>query len=510
MDRDRYSVPDGSEGRGARQALKWAAFAALFLFLGLIISSLIDMTPQVNAIKGVFAAKNGKTDDDPKYTGPVTRTRMPHYLLTFAGSNSVGGELLPHLAKGYLATLGATEIEIHQRRDDKGMPIPERVVSGKLDGKLVGISVNAYGSSTAFDALSAGKADIGMSSRPVKKLEEMYIRNQGALTSAGAEHIIAVDGIAVIVHPANPLATLTRAQIEKAFTGTINTWDELGVPLSGPINFYARDDRSGTFDGFKDIILKETPLRTNQIKRFADSELLEKGVSQDPNGLGFVGLPYIRKAKMLAVADGALPPISPSRYSIKKETYLLSRRLYLYTPTPTTSPHVFPFVAFVLSDKGQSIVNMLGFYDLSLSGPPDNAGAAAVPCMLSNRWRGDRNDYCRLRQSTTPVEAAFRFKPNGDEPDNRAIRDMTRLTDLIAKKPGLKFALASFTDASEPYDQACAKTRARAQSISETLKTLGIVVSAAHAYCSELPVRDGADAAARQSNNRIELFAQAG
>lgn len=508
MDRDRYSVPDGSEGRTARQILKWAAVAALFLFIGLIISSLVDLTPQVNAIKRALAGKNDGAADEAAYSGPATRTQMPHYLLKFAGSNSVGGELLPHLAEGYLATLGATEIEITQRMDDKGMPIPERVVSGKLDDKLVGIEVMAYGSGTAFDALSAGKADIGMSSRPVKKLEEIYIRNQGALTSAGAEHIIAVDGIAVIVHPTNPLAKLSRAQIQKAFVGEISTWNELGAPISGPINFYARDDRSGTYDGFKDTVLKEVPLRSTQMKRFADSELLEKMVSDDPNGLGFVGLPYIRKAKVLAVADGALPAITPSRYSIKKETYLLSRRLYLYTPTPTTSPHVFPFVTFVLGDNGQSIVNKLGFYDLSLSGPPDKAGAAAAPCMLSGQWRGDRNDYCRLRQSTTPVEAAFRFKPNSDEPDNRAIRDMTRLTDLVAKKPGLKFALASFADASVPYDQACAKTRERAKSLSETLKTLGITVSETHAYCSELPLRDGTDAVAKLSNNRVELFAR--
>lgn len=508
MVRDRYSVPDGNEGRAVRQVLKWAAVAALFLFLGLMISSLVDVTSQIKAINSFFAAKGDATAEEPEYTGPVTRTQMPRYLLKFAGSNSVGGELMPHLAEGYLATLGATAIEIHQRMDDKDTPIPERVVSGMVGGKLVGIEVKAYGSGTAFDALSAAKADIGMSSRPVKKLEEIYIRNQGALTSAGAEHVVAVDGIAVIAHPTNPLVKLTRAQIQKAFVGEINTWSELGVPISGPIDFYARDDRSGTFDGFKDIILKETPLRTTQIKRFADSELLEKAVSEDPNGLGFVGLPYIRKAKVLAVADGALPAIAPSRYSIKKETYLLSRRLYLYTPTPTTSPHVFPFVAFVLSDKGQMIVNRLGFYDLSLSGPPDTAGAAAVPCLLSERWRGDRNDYCRLRQSTTPVEAAFRFKPNSDEPDNRAIRDMTRLTDLVAKKPGLKFALASFADSALPYDQVCAKTRARAESISDTLKTLGIAVSEIRAYCSELPLRDGTDAVAKLSNNRIELFAE--
>lgn len=507
MGRDRYSVPDGSEGQGARQAVKWAAFGALFLFLGLMISSLVDLTPQIKAIKSAFASRSAGSAEDDAYNGPATRTQLPRYLLKFAGSNSVGGELLPGLAEGYLATLGATEIEIHQRKDDKDMPIPERVVSGKLDGKLVGIEVLAYGSGTAFDALSAGKADVGMSSRQVKKLEEIYIRNQGAMTSAGTEHVIAVDGIAVITHPSNPLVKLSREQVRQAFAGQISTWRELGVPIDGAISFYARDERSGTFDGFKDTVLKEQPIRTTQIKRYADSELLEKGVSEDKQALGFVGLPYIRKAKVLSVADGALQAIAPSRYTLKKETYLLSRRLYIYTPTPTTSPHVFPFVAFALSDKGQAIVNRIGFFDLSLPGPPDKVGAASAPCRLSSQWRGDPNDYCRLRETTTPVEAAFRFKPNSDEPDSRAIRDMTRLTDIVAKNPKTMFALASFADASQPYAEACAKTRARAQSISTTLKTLGIGVAEVRTYCSELPLRAGTDSTAKLSNNRVELFA---
>ena len=86
-----------------------------------------------------------------------------------------------------------------------------------------------------------------------------------------------------------------------------------------------------------------------------------ESAARDPDGIGFIGLPYIPDAKAIAISEGNAPSVMPNTLTVSTEDYLLSRRLYLYTPSHPQNAWVNKFMEFVLSNAGQQIVAENGF-----------------------------------------------------------------------------------------------------------------------------------------------------
>lgn len=116
------------------------------------------------------------------------------------------------------------------------------------------VELSAHGSSTGFAALLERHAELAAASRPVKDSEVRALAGFGDLRSPYAEQVIAIDGLAIILHPDNPLASLDTAQLAAVFAGEVRTWEELGGK-GGAIRLYARDEQSGTYDTFKELVL---------------------------------------------------------------------------------------------------------------------------------------------------------------------------------------------------------------------------------------------------------------
>ena len=163
--------------------------------------------------------------------------------LRILGSNTIGAQLGPALVKGLLAQQGAQAVQEQPGPNPNEMRLIARLPSGQD----VSIDIAAHGSSTGFVALKDGLADVAASSRPIKNNEATDLAALGDLRSHEAEQVIAIDGVAVILHPGNPLRELSTAQLAKIFSGEIRDWEQLGGP-SGPIHLYARDQQSGTYD----------------------------------------------------------------------------------------------------------------------------------------------------------------------------------------------------------------------------------------------------------------------
>ena len=171
-------------------------------------------------------------------------------VLRIQGSNTIGARLGPALVAGLLEEQGLSAIRI-----ETGMAENEqKIVATSADGRRLSIEVAAHGSGTGFSALADGSAELAASSRPIKHSEASSLAAQGDLTSREAEQIIALDGLAIILHPSNPLTALSTEQLAQVFAGELSDWAQLGAP-PGPISLYARDDKSGTFDTFKELVL---------------------------------------------------------------------------------------------------------------------------------------------------------------------------------------------------------------------------------------------------------------
>lgn len=173
--------------------------------------------------------------------------------------------------------------------------------------------------------------------------------------------MIAIDGLAIILHPQNPLTRLDTEQLARIFSGEVKTWEELGG-IGGAIHLYARDDRSGTYDTFKELVLAQRGKNLSvTAQRFESSEQLSDAVSHDPQSIGFIGLPYVRQAKAVAIVDGGSQPMLPLDSLIATEDYPLSRRLYFYLPPDEQNPWARALVRFAQSPRGQAIVAANGF-----------------------------------------------------------------------------------------------------------------------------------------------------
>jgi len=231
----------------------------------------------------------------------------------------------------------------------------------------VSISVTGGGSGTGIASLINGSTDIANASREMKEEEFEQAEEQGI---APVEHVVAMDAIAVVVNPGNPLDQLSIPQISDLFTGRITVWQELGGE-NRPVILASRESNSGTYVYFLEkVVQRDDPdnhdLFSPEALLLPSSEVIGLEVSQNPNAIGYDGLGYVtpdQKALKLAV-DQTGPFVAPTIETVKDGTYPIARPLYMYTRGEPTGP-IKEYLDWIMSDDGQKIVAELGFVPLS-------------------------------------------------------------------------------------------------------------------------------------------------
>jgi len=223
------------------------------------------------------------------------------------------------------------------------------------ENKDVGISVKGGGSGTGISELVDKNCDIAMSSRAIKPQE---IENANAKGAVPKEYILAYDGITVIVHPSNPVDSLTLGQLQKIYAGEITNWKEVGGK-DAAIAVISRDSASGTQEYFKEIVMKDKEFRSDMITQSATGAVIQEA-AQNEKAIGFIGTAYqSSSAKKIGInVDGTV--VYPTEENILNGKYPISRALYLYTQD-NPSQNVQDFMDYVLGPKGQQIVKDMGY-----------------------------------------------------------------------------------------------------------------------------------------------------
>lgn len=222
------------------------------------------------------------------------------------------------------------------------------------------ITVTGGGSGVGLAALMEGTTDIAQSSRKIKFDERTKMQEAGKTVR---EVIVAYDALAVVIHPTNKVTNLTREQLEGIFTGKITNWKEVGgddlkiVP-------YSRETSSGTYEFFKESVLKNKNYMNGILSLPATGAIIQS-VSQTKGAIGYVGLAYLNSSvKAIHVSyDGGKTYIEPSVANAKNKTYPIVRPLYYYYELKSEST-VKPFIDYILSPAGQKIVAEVGFITL--------------------------------------------------------------------------------------------------------------------------------------------------
>jgi len=412
-------------------------------------------------------------------------------ILRLSGSNTIGESLMPALAEAFLKSRGATDVHTVA-----GAKPQEVTVLGTVpgDGLPSAVRIAAHGSATAFTSLADGSCDIGMSSRRIKPDEAAKVSSLGDMLAPASEHIVGLDGIAVIVNASNPISKLSKDQIMRIFTGESADWPE-GEPSQGGINIYARDDKSGTYDTFKTLVLSGKPLAPNA-KRFENSDELSDAVARDPNGIGFIGLPFVHNAKAIAVSEKGTESLLPTRLTVATEDYSLSRRLYLYTPAMPANKNTEAFIEFVLSKQGQDVVAANGFIAQNIALESQGVSDAAP------------SEYRRLTRNAERLSLDFRFQAGVAQQDNKAQVDLNRVVSLIADRgeTGSKIMLFGFADGTGTPEVNQALSVDRAKKIESQFIQRGIKPAVVKGFGSGLPIASNDTEEGRNRNRRVEIW----
>lgn len=213
------------------------------------------------------------------------------------------------------------------------------------------ISVQGGGSGVGIASVIDGTADIGDASRPAKEKEFKTAKENGiALT----ENVVAMDGIAVIVHPGNPVNGLTKDQIKGIYTGKISNWKEVGGK-NAKIVVISRDSSSGTFETFNELALEKERVRPDALMNASNNAVVQT-VAKTPDAIGYCGIGYISGVIKAVPVDGT----ACTKANVVNGSYGLARKLFMYT-NGAPQGLVAQFLEFVWSQDGQKLVDKAGF-----------------------------------------------------------------------------------------------------------------------------------------------------
>jgi phosphate transport system substrate-binding protein len=205
-----------------------------------------------------------------------------------------------------------------------------------------GVNVQGGGSSAGIQACKSGACQIGMSSRELKGDEKDLV-----------EIVVARDGLAIIVHPSNPVRGVKVAEVKQIFAGDLRDWRLLGGP-DRTITVVTREEGSGTRGAFQELVMGKTRIFPGAITEDSNGTVREI-VAHDPHAIGFISLGLVNEQVRALDLDGA----AASEAHIRDGSYKLVRP-FLFVSQGEPTGHAKAFIDFVLSAEGQAMVKKEG------------------------------------------------------------------------------------------------------------------------------------------------------
>ena len=431
------------------------------------------------------------------------------------GANTIGAELMPALIEGYADTLDAELVtEIGAAPFERTL----RIIHENGE-EMAAIDLQSKGSGTAYRSLAGGLADIGMSARRVRDRDMPVIFNAGLADprDTEAEHIIGLDGLIVVTHRSNPVQSISLEELALIYSGAMTNWSQMGGP-DEPINIYARNEDSGTFETFEAVVLAPYGVQmTPNAQRFTSNAELSDAVAGDPWGIGVTGAAFERASKALPIRQECGILSYPTTFAMKTEEYPLSRRLYLYTLRPDMAAHARNLVEFAKSDVAQSLVLEAGFVSLEAEGATINEQGARLVHAMTGEDEVSLNqlrDFVLDVRNAVRLSTTFRFTPGSSGLDPKSQTEAVRFARDIANGvyAGKEIMLVGFTDSIGQFDLNRGLSARRAQVVADVLAQSvpeGVLEGATitvKGYGELAPVGCNTSPQGRSANRRVEVW----
>ena len=402
----------------------------------------------------------------------------PATLLRLRGAPALAG-LASRLASAYLASIGDGAVVT-----EPGAALNETVVTGLRAGRPETISIVA-GSGSGLNALGRGTADIGMATHRATAAEQQALHGQGGLD----ETAVALNGLAVIVNPHNPIASITLPQLRGVLDGSITNWSQLG--------FGSATIRVAVSDGVPaDGVMElggDGPAALERAPRTTHAAAV---VMAGADTIALVPRALAGQARMVPVAELGARPALPSAEAIADGSYKLSERLYFTAPAGADSnPVARRFIAYALSPEGQAVVGQAGLVPLHVS------TRAAAPLTAVDHYR-------QLVTGATRLAADLHFEASSNKLDLHSSREVDRVWNFMMSDHTSPdhLILMGFADNQGTPEANLALSRQRAQAVAAVFAGRGLPPGQVVAFGADLPLADNDNEAGREKNRRVEVF----
>ena len=243
---------------------------------------------------------------------------------------------------------GGSATTIKEAGSTTVQPLAEKLAAAYHNAHTdVTIVIQGGGTAVGITSCNDGTVDIGAASRELKSSDPQLVK-----------HLLARDGIALVVQPSNVISGLTKTQIKEIYTGNITNWKDVGGP-DAAIVVVAREEGSGTRTAFQDMVLGANVSITSKAILQLSNGAIKTAVSGTPNSIGFISFGYLDSSVKALSVDGIAATVA----NAKSGTYPIVRPLYFLTKIAPTG-EVKAFIDYCTSAAGQAIAVEEGYLSI--------------------------------------------------------------------------------------------------------------------------------------------------
>ena len=228
----------------------------------------------------------------------------------------------------------------------------------------VNVTVSESGSGNGAKSIINKTAQVGMMSRFMQPGEFKAAIDNGVLPVV---HVVALDGLPILVHPSNPVSQLTVEQVRKIYTGEIKNWREVGGP-NRAIVVISRDTNSGTYETFYNLVMTHAGGKDKigaGAEYVGSNGAVRQRVQTTPAAIGYAGLGFVDNTVKALRING----IMPSEATVRTGEYPIARALYMFTDQyPELGSHLYRFMNLHLTQEGEEMVKAIGFVPVTTYG----------------------------------------------------------------------------------------------------------------------------------------------
>lgn len=409
-------------------------------------------------------------------------------MLRIVGDDAAGSTLIPQIAANLLKLQGAGAVEILPAPSPWTIQVRGRV----LPETEVSILIRATTTLEGYEWLNSGKADVWLAARSATPTEMDGLRAVGKPRFAR----IARFALVVMVHPDNPIESLTHDQVRDIYTGSVTDWSEVGGP-AGPIHAYGRSAGTANEGTFAEFFYDESEVSglVRHVPLFTD---MNREIIRDRHGIGYLATSHDTGLKrVLLTIDGRVTSL-PDAYGLETEDYPLANSLFLYRLERPGMDMAEAFVREARSPRSEYLMMRMGFRaaETHLLWPP-------APRQLPARTGLGATTLNAVR-----VNVTIHFPGDSDELDDTALQDVRELVRYLRRLSIPTGGLVHTCHSENSGDLGLNRFMSLrlGQIFAAALREQNFVAGELVPFGSALPLADDITPAGRRANRRIETW----